>query len=204
MKMKRLNYRCIVDGQQEKMYLNHLASLLTHHPDTVVNFNISIDKASRLSTEYHEYDSVCLFDYDFDKNKFEQSLTICHNLNKKKAKQKEPVNVYHAYSNVCFDLWLVLHKQDFNSSVYHNNAYVNAVRHAYKLPPTADIKDAKTICRILKQISLSDVETAINRAKNIRASKIPAQAHSVNGVSYFDNPDFSLHEFIEKVINATK
>ena len=204
--MYRKTYRCVVEGQQESMYLNHIANLVKDFPKTVVTFNISEGNAFELTKSYIEYDSVCLFDYDFNKNQFEQNLATCENLNNKNkpGKRKNGRYVHHAYSNVCFDLWLLLHKKDFARTVFKNNGYVDEIISVYHLPKGSDIKNSKVIATILSQISLDDVKAAIKRADRIKRSKDFRDAHHVNSTVYYNNPDLSIHEFISKVINDIK
>ncbi len=197
--MYRRNYLCVVEGQQEQMYLKHLAKLLTDFPKTVVTFNTSIGNAYKLTKSYEEYDKACLFDFDFNKSEFENNLSICLSLNKPKQKYK----IYHAYSNVCFDLWLLLHKTDYQRSVTSNDAYVEAVIKAYGLSSDTDIKSAKSMEAILSKITLDDVKMAISRAKKIKERKISTDAHKINNVEYYDNPDFSLDIFIAEIIGST-
>lgn len=199
---KYKNYRCVVEGNQEYFYLNHLAQLLSKWPEKAIRFNPSVGTASDLINIYVEYDCVCLFDYDFDPVKFEKNMKTCIKLNKqysKRGKSKKS-HVHHGYSNVCFDLWLLLHKKDFSRIVHSNDSYVNEVRTAFNLPNTADIKEEDNIKHILSQISLEDVKNAVKRAKLIKASKIPEDAKHIDGEIYFDNPDLSIHCFIDKVI----
>lgn len=40
--IKRRTYLCICEGQQETMYLAHIARLLTRFPERVVKFNTTI------------------------------------------------------------------------------------------------------------------------------------------------------------------
>lgn len=204
--MYRKNYRCVVEGQQEQMYLNHLAKLVTNFPKTVVTFNISEGNAYDLTKSYIEYDSACLFDYDFNKTEFEDNLMICDRLyhQNKPGKRKAGKFVYHAYSNVCFDLWLLLHKKDFVRPVLKNDGYVDGVIKAYGLPKGSDIKNAKVMEIILKQISLEDVKAAIQRASAIKNAKDYRDAHHVNTAVYYDNPDLSIHEFVSNVFDDIK
>ena len=202
--MYRRTYRCVVEGQQEILYLQHLAKLLTQFPQIVIKFNTSEGNAYELTKSYVEYDSACLFDYDFNKSESETNLLTCSTLdrkNKKKSK-KQSARVYHAYTNVCFDLWLVLHKKDFFSSVTSNDAYAKEVIELYHLPKGSDIKNKKTIETILSQITLQDVRNAISRAKQICSRKLQDDAIYIDSEKYFDNPDLSIHKFIEIVISG--
>lgn len=199
----RLNYLCIVEGQQEELYLKHLARLLNRPPQKVVTFNTKIGNAHDLKKSYIEYDSACVFDHDFNKIEFERNLSSCIELNKKNKRKNKSTkrNVYHAYSSACFDLWLILHKKHFNRPVSSAKGYIKEVIQTFNLPNNADIKSEAIIEQILQQINLDDVKNAIERAKNICANKLPCDAISVNGEVYYPNPYFSIHKFIDMVVH---
>lgn len=111
--IKRRTYLCICEGQQETMYLAHIARLLTHFPERVVKFNTTIGSPSELKKHYEEYDSAALFDQDGCQNAFEEGIRVCQALDRSGQRSRSKKHVYHAYSNVNFDLWLILHKEDF-------------------------------------------------------------------------------------------
>jgi len=169
----RRTYLCICEGQQEKMYLNHLASLINDFPRKMVKFNTFIDTPHRLVKRYEEYDSAAVFDYDFNDVEFKRNIKLCDELNRKLKSTKKYGGryIYHAYSNVNFDLWLILHKENYNRLVSRNDAYICDVRRIYGLGMTDNIKNEDNIIKILSQITLEDVKNAIIRAKNIRSSK---------------------------------
>lgn len=95
----RKNYLCVCEGQQEKMYLDHIARLIKDFPRKVVTFNSYIDKPHRLTKTYENYDSAAIFDFDFNQVEFERNICICDELNKrfKSKSKKERRNIYHAY-----------------------------------------------------------------------------------------------------------
>jgi hypothetical protein len=204
MKLYRKTYLCVCEGQQEVMYLNHLASLLKQMPQRIVTFNTSEGNARKLIKNYTEYDNACLFDYDFEETQFKDNIEICTSLQRKSSSIKNGKKVYHAFSNVNFDLWLVLHKESFNRPVTSNDAYVASVRRLYSLPATIDIKSKDAMDKILSQITLSDVKAAIERADKIRSAKLTADRHIIGSMEYYDNPDFSLHEFKKVVLKECK
>lgn len=197
--MYRQSYFCICDGQQEEMYLKHIALLIKKHQERVVTFNTTQGSAEGLKKNYTEYDNAALFDYDFKDMEFQRKINICAQLQRKNRKSKGK-NVYHAYSNVNFDLWLILHKEDFYRPVTSNDAYAADVRRIYKLGSEADIKEKAVIERILGKISLDDVKDAIRRAEQIRARKLESDCFMVGSVACYGNPDFSLHEFLKIVL----
>ncbi|MDD4297397.1 MAG: RloB domain-containing protein [Ruminiclostridium sp.] len=200
--MYRKTYFCVCEGQQEELYLRHLALLLKKFPERVITFNTTHGLPKRLKKNYTEYDNAALFDYDFNDTEFRQNIAICEQLQRKSRREKGK-NVYHAYSNVNVDLWLILHKEDFNRPVTSNNAYIEDVRRIYMLNREADIKEKANLDRILKQITLDDVKSAISRADQIRDSKLESDRFMVDSVVCYSNPDFSLHNFIKVFIFYT-
>lgn len=59
--MYRKTYFCVCDGQQEEMYLKHVAFLLKKFPERVVTFNTTCALPERLEKTYTEYDNAALF-----------------------------------------------------------------------------------------------------------------------------------------------
>lgn len=202
MKQYRKNYLVVCDGKQEQMYLEHLAKLIKDFPRKVVKFNSFVDSPYRLKKRYEEYDSAALFDYDFNDVEFKKNIEFCDGFNKKlkPTKRKTGKHVYHAYSNVNFDLWLILHKANFCQSVSTNNAYVSEVRKIYGLGHMDNIKGEDVIKKILDQVTLDNVKAAIKRADNIRKNKIETDGFKICNTILYPNPDFSIHEFLKVVL----
>lgn len=201
----RKTYLCVCEGQQEKMYLSHVSRLIKVFPQKVVTFNSYIDNPHRLTKTYVEYDSAAIFDFDFNKVEFERNIQICDKLNKenKPSSRRSGRNIYHAYSNVNFDLWLILHKEDYNREVSKNDAYILDVRRIFGLSSKDNIKNEGTIKKILDQITLQDVRDAIRRAEKIKLHKIERDAYKVGNSLIYSNPDFSIHEFLKAVLKES-
>ncbi|MCM1335359.1 MAG: RloB family protein [Bacteroides sp.] len=200
--MIRLNYFCVVEGQQEAMYLKRISSLLRNPPQRTVSFQTKIGNASELKKSTVEYDKVCLFDHDFRKEEFENNLKICLALNNKRKKSDAAVE--HAYSSICFDLWLVLHKKFVGRSATSAKEYVDDVREVYSLPKNSNIKSREAIEKILKQITLDDIKTAIFNAERIRKSKSEEDKLYVTETDYYyPDPYFSIDIFLKKVLEKS-
>jgi len=69
----RKAYLCICDGQQETMYLNHVAKLIKDFPRKVVKFNTFEDLPHRLEKRYENYDSATVFDFDHNDVEFKRN-----------------------------------------------------------------------------------------------------------------------------------
>jgi len=200
--MYRKTYLCICEGKQETMYLNHVAKLIKDFPRKVVKFNTFEDSPHRLEKRYENYDSAAVFDFDNNEVEFKRNIEICDSLNNKlkPSKRKKARHIYHAYSSMNFDLWLILHKENYNKSVTKNDAYISDVRRIFGLKPTEDIKKEEGIKKILSQITLDDVKSAIKRAETIRKNKVIADSKKIGNTMIYSNPDFSIHEFIKAVL----
>ena len=186
----RRQYFCICEGQQEEMYLKYLSRLLQTDKRRIT-FTIRQGLPGDIQKQRSiKYDKAVLFDHDGNTVAFRNTLNTC-------IKNK----CSHAYSNRNFDLWLLLHKQDFSSSVSDNQTYKKDIRNFFNLDAEADIKSEKVINQILNQITLPDIKDAIQRAQRIREQKIPSDANRIGSIIYYDNPDLSIHEFIIKVFS---
>lgn len=199
------NYFCVVEGQQEDIYLKHIAKLLTNFPERVVKFNTTLGDAVKLNKgqSLPDYDRACFFDHDFKKVEFERNLNTCIELDSKNKnkRNKSGYRTYHAYSNICFDLWLVLHKEYTTRVVNSADGYVDDVRRIYLSGSNADIKEEKVIEKIVSQISLDDVCTAIANAQRIRKSKLHSDKIFTNENNfYYSSPDFSIDVFLNIVL----
>ena len=118
--------------------------------------------------------------------------------------RKNGVEVDHAYSNICFDLLLVLHKAFLSRSANSAKEYVNDVRELYSLSNEADIKSREVMMKILAQITLDDVKTAIFNAEGIRKNKTEDSKIIINDTDYYyHDPDFSINIFLKKVLEKS-
>jgi hypothetical protein len=189
-KQRRAQFFCLCEGEQEKQYLHHLAALLkTDKRCLLLEIKVS-NNAQSLTQKAAgiKYDRVILFDHDGQEAAFDKALRVC------KAKKAIP-----AYSNRCFDLWLLLHKADFSRSVTSNSAYQQNLRSTYKLDVNQNIKQTETIQKIMEQITLEDIKAAIRRADNLRKHRLEADGKIIHGFTCYDNPDLQIHIFIKKV-----
>lgn len=200
-RLYRKTYFAACEGQQETMYLKHLSRLLKNS-ERVITFNTVEKGPEEIEKQYFDYDAAALFDYDNNQTEFLNKLKTCEKLAKKNkpSKSKNDRYIYHAYSNVNFDLWLILHKEYFNRPVSSNDAYVADVRRIYSLDREANIKNKDVIEQILAQIMLDDIKKAISHADRIKQSKLDSDIKRQGDIAYYSNPDFSLHEFIRVVL----
>lgn len=200
MSIYRKTYFCICEGQQEMLYFKHLSNLLRDLPKRSITFNTVKGKPYLVTKNQVEYDTAAVFDFDFNEEEFHKSIALCDKGPSKGKKKKTDPVIWHAYSNVNFDLWLLLHKKCFNKTVFANNDYHAEIRKEYGLGPTENIKNEKVMNKILNQISLADVKKAVERAEQIRSGKCE-DGKLCGKTMIYSNPDFSIHLFIKYVLS---
>lgn len=184
-------YSCYFEGQQEKKYFKHISKKLSEYNRNIsIKFN-EVEKLKTLDRGSTGLKKIAFFDYDCNQVNFEQCVCMC--------KKTKPY-----YTNLNFDLWLLLHKKQFAKVVSNNNDYQNEIREVYNLPKNANIKNEKTIDKMLEQIGLEEIEFAINNAKEIMNRKTPEDIKYINKFIYYDNPSMNIHEFIDELFFEIK
>jgi hypothetical protein len=157
-------YRGACEGQQEKLYLNHLQRLIndSNEKERQVKIDFKDEGGSRIGVAKEAVKiqdgigtekAYAIFDFDNEKTDFNNAVFLCEN-----------EKVGYPYSNMCFDLWLILHKRYYAKPVNTPQDYEKDVIDFYGLDNEADIKNKDTIDEMLAQIDINDVKTAINRA----------------------------------------
>lgn len=182
-------YLCFFEGNQEEKYFKHFSRLVRKEFENVTIKFREVEKLKTLQTSSTQIPKVAVFDYDNNKKEFEDKIKIC-----KKGK------IYIAYSNLNFDLWLLLHKKSFNKVVTNNDDYIDLVRKEYGLGKTDNIKKESNIDKILGQINLEDVKFAINNANKIMQNKEEHNKIVCENYVYYSNPSMSIHSFLEEIL----
>lgn len=198
-KVRRTQFLCIIgcEGKnQERLYFDRVAELVNSiekrshdlifdyaepyggNPECVVQRTIqkSIGKENKAS----------VFDYDGKKKKYEKAIDLANEN-----------NIELGYSNYCFDLWLIIHKEEYMDIVENQDQYAEKLRQIYGLDSDANIKKKKRVEVMINQINLPDIKNAIIGAEKIAAKN---QNRIVNmtphGNKYYDNPDTQMHTLL--------
>ncbi|HCX61525.1 MAG TPA: abortive phage infection protein [Clostridiales bacterium] len=217
--MKRLKstkkYYFSVEGETEQWYLKWLQDKINETAESKykISFDCPIQKnplkrAKSLvltgkTVIYH------ISDYESDdpkhKNEFKETID-----NMKKAKELgKQITYKFGYTNLTFELWIVLHKAECNGSFAHRRQYLHPINRAYNedFDSLKEYKHEGNFKRILNTLTLSDVKDAINRAKFImqcnRDSGYILQEYK--GFKYYrENPSLEIWEAIEKIFKDCK
>lgn len=197
---RRPQFLCIIGCEghnQERMYFDKVAELVncieerTHDlvfdyaepyggdPKCVVERTIekSIGKENKVS----------VFDYDGKKEKYEEAIDL--------AKENK---IELGYSNYSFDLWLILHKEDYFEVVQNQNDYADKLRQVYGFSADTKIKKQEIVRKMMDQIELSDIKIAIQRGKKIsKDNQDKVQNKTPEGNGYYNNPDTQMHILLQ-------
>lgn len=200
-----INLYC--EGLQEKLYFERLRDLINSmasskkqialvtkdcaggSPDAIVR------KAFRLCPQTQK--ATAVFDHDLKVHEFEIAIDL--------SKQYK---IDAGYSNLNFDYWLILHKLTTfpsTATVHNTNAYEKQLKSLYGLQPNDDIKSMDIVKRMVSQITMIDISNAIKNCKIIDAFNKDNKIflHTPTGNTYYENPDFSLHKIVEKILEDT-
>lgn len=110
------------------------------------------------------------------------------------------------YSNLTFELWIILHKADCNGPLTHRSQYLIPLNRAYreKFENLEQYKQADNFKRVLGKLNLEDVRQAVRRAKTImkRNEDSGYKLQQYKGYSYYkQNPSLSIWETVEKILS---
>ncbi|WP_315523101.1 RloB domain-containing protein [Fusobacterium massiliense] len=109
------------------------------------------------------------------------------------------------YSNFTFELWIILHKIDFNTPLGHRSQYFSFINRAYEeqFNNLDDYKRENHFKRILKKITIDNVKEATKRAKNImnKNKENGYNLEDYRGYKFYkENPSLSIWEIVEKIL----
>lgn len=192
-----------VEGaNQEKKYFESLKVLINEVEERKYNIDFRFVEpfggnpkcvAERvINTSVGKENKIAVFDYDGMKEKFEEALDLC---------DEKSVDI--GYTNYCFDLWLVWHKEDLFSVVPNQHAYGADVKRLFGIGSNEDFKKRAVVERINSQIRLDDIKAAITRAESVCIDSRPDvnKETSPNGHNYYNNPDTSMHVVLKEIFS---
>ena len=145
------------------------------------------------------------FDYESNDTEHVQQFSTVMDQMKAAEKSGKSVTYQMGYSNYTFDLWMILHKADCNTSFAHRRQYLQPINQAYDehFQSLAEYKQEDNFNRILKKISLDNVRQAISRSERIEKNNESAghTLYQYRGFKYFkENPSLSVWKTIKDIL----
>ena len=212
-----------VEGENcEKQYFEHLQKLIHHCPESRYNVDFVIkakvtprqmikrygsmpidkDNQGKSIPYVHVADIEDYYDLGFRKHFFDL-------LDEMKVIKKESGKAYlMGYSNLTFELWMLLHVDDMNEAVTDRDRYLEQINQYFHKSYSRlyDYKNHDEFNKILKDfVNLDSIRKAVIGAKKIRKwnSDNNKEKCEYSGFSFYkDNPDTTVDEVIKKIFEV--
>ncbi|WP_286983042.1 RloB domain-containing protein [Pseudothermotoga sp.] len=208
---RRKKYFFSVEGQTEKWYLDKLQSMINTSQESkyIVNFECPVQKnpVKRAKTAiitgkvniYH------IFDYESSDAIHQKEFINTLDMMKNASKMGKQIKYRLGYSNLTFELWMILHKTDFSTHLSDRKQYLQYINRAYneKFENLPQYKQEDNFKRILNQLTIHNVKDAVKRAKFImrKNSEDGNILRKYKGYEYFEeNPSLSVWEVIDQIL----
>jgi hypothetical protein len=208
---RRKKYFFSVEGQTEKWYLEKLQSMINTSQESkyIVNFECPVQKnpVKRAKTAiitgkvniYH------IFDYESSDAIHQKEFINTLDMMKNASKMGKQIKYRLGYSNLTFELWMILHKTDFSTHLSDRKQYLQYINRAYneKFENLPQYKQEDNFKRILNQLTIHNVKDAVKRAKFImrKNSEDGNILRKYKGYEYFEeNPSLSVWEVIDQIL----
>lgn len=204
-------YYFSVEGETEQWYLKWLQNLINETTESAykVSFDCPVQKnplkRAKSIVVTGKTDIYHLSDYESDDEVHVREFRETMDKMKQAKNLGKQINYKFSYTNLTFDLWIVLHKSTCNGWITHRRLYLAHINHAFdeNFENMDDYKRERNFKRILSQMTLSNVKDAIDRAKQImkRNEENGYVLLEYKGYRYYrENPSLAVWEVIEKVL----
>ena len=201
-------YYFSVEGETEKWYLEWLQKEINDTTQAMysIKFDIKIEKnpLARVKAMNPLEKTVITHVFDIES---ENDIQKCKNTLEcmiKAEKIGKKVKYDLGYSNLTFELWIILHKLDCNSSKTNCKHYLSELNKAYNenFEDLREYKEEKNFEQILKKVTLDDVINAVKRAEQIMQKNKENHTPKRHGKHefYIENPSLSLEEVIGDIL----
>lgn len=210
-KRQTKKYFFSVEGETEKWYLEWLAARINATAESAydVSMVIKIQKDPRKMVKTLTIPGKTeiwhLSDYESDDpDHARQFLETMDNLKTAQGMGKQ-VKYRFGYSNLTFDLWMILHKINCNTSMAHRRNCLSYINRAYgeNFYEMKKYKREDNFKRCLKQLELSNVRRAVERAESIMQSNHDNgyTLHQYKGYQYYkENPSLEIWRAVKTIL----
>lgn len=203
-------YYFSVEGQTEKLYFLWLQKQINAETNSryTVNLYPKIEKSpcSMVKSLVNIYDTTIYHIIDKESESTEHTKNFKQALdNMCKAESLQSGITYElGYSNFTFDLWILLHKGDCYASKVHRKQYLDDINRLFGTAYHSmdEYKEEKNFKELLCCLSLSDVFTALNRAKHIQKEcEAQEKEKTYRKFKYYTrNPSLSIDRIVADIL----
>lgn len=208
---KNKKYYFTVEGETEHWYLKWLENLINSTDKSKLKVSIDCpvqknpEKRVKSMTITSKTSIYHLSDYESDDPEhFAQFIKTMDNM-KNAQRLGRDVKYFFGYSNLAFDLWIVLHKINCNSFKTHRSHYLSDINRAFSesFESMSEYKEEDNFKRCLSRLDLEDVVSAILRSKAImeKNKNNGYVLHEYKGFHYYkENPSLFVWVPIEQIL----
>ena len=123
----------------------------------------------------------------------------------KAANEAKDIEYNLGYSNLSFELWMILHKEDCRAPLSTKKQYLGRINHAYgtEFESLDQYKEERNFANCLSRLTLDDVVQAIRRSQSLMHEKQSSgsREHEHAGYRYYpDNPALTIDRAVEKIL----
>ncbi|MCD8054596.1 MAG: RloB family protein [Lachnospiraceae bacterium] len=204
-------YYFTVEGETEKWYLDWLRERINECADS--DYKVSFDaqvqknplKRAKSLAVTGKTEIWHLSDYESDEPIHVRQFRETMDNMKAASSLGKQISYKFGYTNLTFDLWIILHRIDCNGAQAHRRNYINAINRAYdeKFESMDEYKHEDNFKRCLGKLSLDNVRTAIAGADAImeRNRDNGYSLCEYKGYKYYkENPSLAIHEIVGKIL----
>lgn len=211
--MKESNkYYFSVEGDTEKAYLTWLSKAI-NSDDTAtsrVSFDVRVGtnpvKHVKRLTITGKTIVTHLFDFECnDEDHINRFISTLKNM-KEASKVGRTVTYNTGYTNLSFELWLILHKEKCNAPLISTAQYLPLINKifncSYQSP--SEFKEQNNFECILNTLTLHDVKRAIVRAEEIFAKhQVENNCRTDHGYKWTkETPALDIHLIIKEILKT--
>ncbi len=215
MRKETRKYYFSVEGETEKWYLDWLQKTINATPESKYNVKLDAkiqkDPLARVKgmTLLEQTEITHIFDRESEDSvhtkQFQETLDRMSDA----EKLGKDVNYRLGYSNFTFELWIILHKIDCSGAKTNRRQYLFDLNKAYneKFEDLKEYKRENDFKRVLNQLAIKDVISAVRRAKSImkRNEESGYTLQQYKGYSFYkENPSLSVWEIVDKILKDCK
>ena len=198
-----LTYYFSVEGETEQWYLEWLEAQINTNENAnyIVKFitKVQKDPVSFIKKLVVQKKTTIWHLSDIEGSSDEQIQTVHNTLGRlKEAKGLGKSIIYKwGYSNLSFDLWMILHKQSCNAELTDVGKYLSHINRVFDehFESMKEYKEEANFKRCLGKLTFPEVLTALSRAKAImqRNERDGYHLTQFKGYSYYiHNPSLDL------------
>lgn len=201
-----------VEGETEKWYLEWLANTINGQETAALKVKMNA-KVQKNPVSYIKQLTVTqrvkvthLMDFERHNN-LPSFKAVLDKMVEAQGSGKS-VRYHLGYSNLSFDLWMILHKEMCNATFVEPHQYLRKINSAYevKFASMTEYKQERNFKHLLSTLSLDDVKRAIRNAENIeRKNKQNYILQKYKRFEYYvENPSLSINASIKKILEECK